>query len=85
MLEETKNMAYMSPPTLVESRNKFFSAILEVIRQGMQDEGLLEHAEGFEVIPSSKDAIQHLDDDWNVVTVEEAAGYKKGKKKRAAK
>lgn len=38
-----------------------------------------------EVIPSSKDAIRNLDDDWNVVTVEEAAGYKKGKKKRAAK
>lgn len=38
-----------------------------------------------EVIPSSKDAIQHLDDGWNVVTAEEAAGYKKGKKKRAAK
>lgn len=47
MLEETKNMAYTSPPTLVESRNKFFSAILEVIKQGMQDEGLLEHAEAF--------------------------------------
>ncbi|KAK4653566.1 hypothetical protein QC762_0084960 [Podospora pseudocomata] len=85
MLEETKNMAYTSPPTLVESRNTFFSAILEVIRQGMQDDGLLEHGEGFQVIPSSKDAIQHLDDDWNVVKVEEAAGYKKGKKKRAAK
>lgn len=78
-------MAYTSPPTLVESRNKFFSTILEAIRQGMQDEGLLEHVEGFEVIPSSKDAIRNLDDDWNVVTVEEAAGYKKGKKKRAAK
>ncbi|KAK0669917.1 hypothetical protein QBC41DRAFT_336412 [Cercophora samala] len=81
MLEETKDMVYTNPPTLVESRERFFWATMEVINKGMQDECLLEHAEGFEIIPSSKDAIQHMKDEWNVVTADEASGYKKGKKR----
>ncbi|KAK4196335.1 hypothetical protein QBC40DRAFT_300365 [Triangularia verruculosa] len=84
MLEETKDMMYTSPPTLVESRERFFWVTMEVIKKRMTEDCLLEHAEDFEVVPSASDIAKSMKDEWDVVSPQDVAGSKRGKK-RAAK
>ncbi|KAK0721364.1 hypothetical protein B0T21DRAFT_351325 [Apiosordaria backusii] len=69
MLEETNDIIWKTVPSIVNSREKFFLATMEVIKSLMEKECVLEDAEDFEtadVIPYAKD-IQKAEADWDVI------------------